>query len=89
MAYLNRACMAATMAVVQGHPDQGSKFKSTFKSLQHGKRTIFTNGPSSDLRPLSAASEPDHSGVPVSPRDNDRKDESLRQVMYLTCWGQG
>ncbi|KAM3748388.1 hypothetical protein ACB098_05G105100 [Castanea mollissima] len=92
MSYLNRVWMAASVAVVQGHTDQGQKWKTGLKSLQHGKRKFFygTGSDASDLRQLSGMIGSDFPGV-VGNRDGnlERSDESLRRIMYLNCWGQG
>ncbi|KAL0354199.1 UNVERIFIED_CONTAM: hypothetical protein Sangu_1001200 [Sesamum angustifolium] len=54
MSYMNRLWMAASVAVVNGHSDQGQKLKSGLKSLNHSKRRFLSNGgDSSDFRPLS------------------------------------
>ena len=55
MSYLNQVWMVASMAVVQGHTNQGHKWKTGIKSLQHGKQKFFsdTDSDASDLWPLS------------------------------------
>ena len=92
MSYLNRIWMAASVAVVQGHTDQGHKWKTGLTSLQHGKRKFFsgTGSDASHLRPLSGVIGSDFPGVLGNQDGNhERPDESLRRVMYLNCWGQG
>ena len=51
MSYLNQVWMVASMAVVQGHTNQGHKWKTGIKSLQHGKQKLFsdTDSDASDL----------------------------------------
>ncbi|KAI3728718.1 hypothetical protein L6452_17359 [Arctium lappa] len=81
MSSMSRVWMAAGVAIVNGHTDQGYKLKSLIiNSFRHANNLPFT---SSHLRPFSA----------LLLRSNvigDRKtqsDESLRQVMYFNCWG--
>nr|DAD26534.1 TPA_asm: hypothetical protein HUJ06_028002 [Nelumbo nucifera] len=78
MNYMSRVWMAASVAMVQGHTDQGFKWnsglgpqKSANKGLSStGKlRWTFARGDSGDDRRQQA-------------------DESLQKVMYLNCWSQ-
>jgi hypothetical protein len=92
MSYLNRVWMAASVAVVQGHTDQGRKVKPGLKSLQLGKRKFFSGSDSADLRPISGMIGLDFAGFLGSSEADERPrqaEESLRRVMYLNCWGQG
>ncbi|KAL4569883.1 hypothetical protein LXL04_025529 [Taraxacum kok-saghyz] len=70
MSSLNRVCMAAGVAVVNGHTDQGYKLKSLINSIRHGKKVF-----ASDLRPLAGLLR---SKVNVGDRKATQSDESLR-----------
>ncbi|GJY29528.1 serine/threonine-protein kinase [Tanacetum coccineum] len=85
MSSLTRVWMAAGVAVVNGHTDQGCKLKSLVKSIRQSKKafTLSNGADSSYLRPFSSFNESRVTG-------GDKKtqaDDSLRQVMYLSCWG--
>ncbi|CAK9135027.1 unnamed protein product [Ilex paraguariensis] len=89
MSYLNRVWMATGFAVVNGHTDQGLKWKSGLKSLQHNKKrfsssTAGTGGDTADLRPLSSMLGSGMDGFRVNNNGEQRvkqADESLRQVI--------
>ncbi|XP_057487283.1 uncharacterized protein LOC130790228 [Actinidia eriantha] len=98
MSYLNRIWMAASVAVVNGHTDQGCKLKSGLNSLRHGSKRFSSSsatgasGDHADLRPLSRVLGSDLGGSVGSSGGEERRsqaDDSLRQVMYLSCWGPG
>ncbi|KAK2998927.1 hypothetical protein RJ639_023676 [Escallonia herrerae] len=96
MSYLSRAWVAASVAVVNGNTDKGHKLRSGLKSLQHGKKRFSSSSTSTagkgidpvDLRPLSSMLGSDVSAAVGNGNERRRQaDDSLRQVMYLNCWG--
>ncbi|CAH1414523.1 unnamed protein product [Lactuca virosa] len=88
MSYLNRVWMTAGVAVVNGHTDQGHKLKSGIKSFQQGKKAFTSSADPADLRPLSGVVSSDVGGFVGGEERMKQSDDSLRQVMYLNCWGQ-
>ncbi|KAL0405821.1 UNVERIFIED_CONTAM: hypothetical protein Slati_3896000 [Sesamum latifolium] len=94
---MNRLWMAASVAVVNSHTDHGQKLKSALKSLNHAKKHFFHgnsggHGPgAAGLRPFSAVMKSELGGFLIGGRSEQMKpaEESLRQVMYFNCWGQG
>ncbi|KAL6535835.1 hypothetical protein OROHE_012679 [Orobanche hederae] len=91
MSYMNRLWVAAGVAVVNGHSDQGQKLKSGLKSLNHGKkRFLSTGGDAADLRPISGVLNSELGGFLGGSGEDKRRqaEDSLRQVMYLSCWVQ-
>ncbi|OIV96745.1 hypothetical protein TanjilG_11741 [Lupinus angustifolius] len=92
MSYMNRVWMAATVAVAQSHADPGHKCKTALKSINQNKARLFSAGGLSDLRPLSGVMGSDVAGAVAEngvDRRSEQADDSLRKVMYLSCWGQG
>lgn len=92
MSYMSRLWMATSVAVVNSHSDQGGqKLKSGLKSINHGKKRFFSGGhvpDAADLRPFSAVMDSEIEGV-LGGDQRRQLEESLHQVMYLNCWGQG
>ncbi|KAL4569878.1 hypothetical protein LXL04_025523 [Taraxacum kok-saghyz] len=91
MSFLTRVCMAAGVAAVNGHTDQGNKVKSVVNSFRHGKKVFASSAgvDPSDLRPVSGflGSDVNEGIVGIGSRKTAAADESLRQVMYYNCWG--
>lgn len=85
MSSLTRVWMAAGVALVNGHTDQGCKLKSLIKSIRHSKKAFTSSSTAehSDLRPFSS-----FLGAKIDAGNKKtNSDDSLRQVMYLSCWG--
>ena len=78
MTSTSRVWMAAGVAVVNGHTEQGCKLRSLVNSFRHGLNV-------SDLRPFSSLLR---SNVSVGDVKPTKSDDSLKQVMYMNCWGQ-
>ena len=86
MSFMSRVFMTAGVAVANGHTDQGHKLKSGINTIQHGKKAFtssVTGADAADLRPLSGVLGSDVSGE----QRRNQSDDSIRQVMYMNCWG--
>ncbi|CAN6453341.1 unnamed protein product [Victoria cruziana] len=88
MSYMNRAVIAAgAAAAVRGLKDQGIRFRSVIGVLHQNARRNYAS--STQLMRVSSST------IDSSPLflrrvgDNESKEaeESLRKVMYLSCWG--
>ncbi|XP_073273341.1 uncharacterized protein [Primulina huaijiensis] len=89
MSYMNRVWMAASVAIVNTQPDQGQKLKSGLQTLNHGKKHFFhVGGEAADIRPFSGILNCESVAFRGEDMWRKQSEESLRQVMYLNCWGQ-
>ncbi|KAL4585141.1 hypothetical protein LXL04_009756 [Taraxacum kok-saghyz] len=91
MIYLNRVWMTAGVAVVNGHTDQDHKLKSGMKSFQQGKKAFGSSVgvDHTEIRPFSGVLGSDVGGTFAGDEMRKQSDDSLRQVMYMNCWGSG
>ncbi|KAL3509512.1 hypothetical protein ACH5RR_028913 [Cinchona calisaya] len=92
MSYFSRVWMAASVAVVNSHSDQGHKWKSGIKTLHHNKKRLLgSSADGADIRPLSGVLASDMEGGFTSGTGEDRRkqaDESLRQVIRSWLAGE-
>ncbi|OVA07998.1 Protein of unknown function wound-induced [Macleaya cordata] len=91
MSYFGRVWMAASVAVVQGHTDQGFKWNTGLRSLQFTTKRLSSSESSVDFRPFAGVLSSDFGLFLRGTGGNDKRkqaDESLQKAMYLTCWGQ-
>ncbi|KAG5535315.1 hypothetical protein RHGRI_023175 [Rhododendron griersonianum] len=80
----SRVWMAASVAVLNGHSDQGHKLKTGLKSIHHHGKKRFSSDPA-DLRPLSAVAGSDLAAGSGGHGEDRREqaDETIRQVMLI------
>ncbi|KAI4363810.1 hypothetical protein MLD38_019982 [Melastoma candidum] len=99
MSYLNKGWMAVGVAAVQSQGDQGLQLKCGINSFQSCRRRFCSSSSAAtmgdedpDLLPMSSVMGTEVDGS-VRRRDMEERkvkaEESLRSVMYLSCWGQG
>ncbi|KAL8160478.1 hypothetical protein V2J09_002015 [Rumex salicifolius] len=75
---MNRVLVAAGVAAAHKYADQGQKWKSIKPSV---KRLI--SGPGAAAAVAAAVAVQSDIGMKLAATD-----ESLRQAMYMNCWGQ-
>ncbi|CAL0323665.1 unnamed protein product [Lupinus luteus] len=75
-----RVCMAAIVAIAQGHIDPSHKWKTAFNPIHQNMTRLFSARGLLNLRPdLAGAVTGDSPGV----------ENIQRQVMYMNCWVHG
>ncbi|KAL6992656.1 hypothetical protein U1Q18_010769 [Sarracenia purpurea var. burkii] len=81
---MGRFLYQAGMRVAQGMKEQASKCDSTLKSMMTAD-SACSGSSSKQTRQLSGAL--DSTAFKAKSNKLKRADESLRTVMYLSCWG--
>ncbi|KAJ9136246.1 hypothetical protein P3X46_033338 [Hevea brasiliensis] len=81
--YMSRVVFQAGMRVVQGMKDQTFKCDSTVKSL---KDSVYSSS-SKQIRRFSGAVNSGDFKAAKKDQKLKQAEESLRTVMYLSCWG--
>ncbi|KAL7102348.1 hypothetical protein ACP275_08G114600 [Erythranthe tilingii] len=91
MSYMSKLWMATSVAAVNSHSNQGQKLKSALKSFNigggGGNKRFFSGHGRHEPAELRSCSAVRNSDVGVDRRK--QADESVHQVMYFNCWGQG
>ncbi|KAJ9549934.1 hypothetical protein OSB04_022477 [Centaurea solstitialis] len=57
------------------------------KSFQQGKKAFTSSADPADLRPLSGVLGSDVGGLIAREERREQSNDSIRQVMYMNCWG--
>ncbi|CAN6453342.1 unnamed protein product [Victoria cruziana] len=90
MSYMNKAVIAAgATATVQGLKDQGVRFNSVLRVLHQNAWRNYASCMQLN-RQSSAITDCSSSYSSLERLDQERskqEEESLRKVMYLSCWG--
>ncbi|KAK9089500.1 hypothetical protein Scep_028582 [Stephania cephalantha] len=77
--------MAASVAVVQNHTDQGVKWNA---GVMRSSKRWFSG---ESLRPVAGVLDMDLGFSPARSGGEEKRkqtDDSLRKAMYFSCWGQ-
>ncbi|MFS8031149.1 hypothetical protein Hanom_Chr17g01542341 [Helianthus anomalus] len=81
MSSTSRACMVAgTVGLVEALKDQGfARWNYTIRTIHHHAK--------SNLRSVTQTKKLSSPAAMASSKSIDQSEESLRKVMYLSCWG--